>query len=151
MLRTHQIKVVIQMGIHALQMMVLTTLNHVEIPVIINDKLQEHHVVLVRWIFICLSIAALLFFTLLIVLGHHDFNDLSLPWLNPVLGPFGFLRGGHWARAAWKESIAFIVCLIGLIGLRPGNVYFRYVLFFFICFCWCCIGFVSYLVYGGDR
>ena len=118
----------------------------------INEKRDsERFAGVANLAFIGMAIAIMLFFILLVISAPSDFNELLMPWLNPILGPFGFLRGGHWAREAWKETVVFFLVLAGLVCAFYRNVYVRGILFLLFVFCWSAIGFISFLIYGGDR
>ena len=118
----------------------------------INEKSDsERFDVAVNLGFMGMAIAIMLFFILLVISAPSDFNELPMSWLNPILGPLGFLRGGHWARDAWKETVVFFLILAGLFGAFYRNVYVRGILLLLFVFCWNAIGFISFLTYGGDR
>lgn len=118
---------------------------------VINKSGPERFTDIVNLAFIGMAIAIMLFFILLVISAPSDFNELPMSWLNPILGPLGFLRSGHWARDAWKETVVAFLILAGLFGAFYRNVYVRGILFLLFVFCWSAIGFISFLIYGGDR
>ena len=119
-------------------------------PLLLDMIYAENYMsMIIKWISIALAVASVLFFVMLIMLGANDYTNLPYPWLNPLLGPFGFLRCDSYMHDAWKGTSIFFLVFALYLSPFCDNLYARSMVFLLSVFCWSAIGFLSLVACRG--
>ena len=97
-----------------------------------------------------LSVAGILALSLLAVFASKRLNDgLVCPWVNVLLGPFGFLRCGNPYGSTWKGFAVLYIAAAAYFAVFCDSIYFRCVYLVCMVLGWGTIGLCSVLLYGG--
>ena len=111
--------------------------------------LRKNHSPIAKWVVIVFSCVGMLLFVVIAVFAPENFNDLKYPWLNPLLGPLGFLRAKNYVQHGWIDfMILYAVVVVYFIPFLD-NIYFRSIFLILMVWVWGAVGFCSFLVYDG--
>lgn len=111
--------------------------------------LRKNHSPIAKWVVIVFSCVGMLLFMLLTVISPENFNDLKYPWLNPLLGPLGFLRAENHIQCLWKDFMVLFVVVVVYFIPFCDNIYFRSLFLILMVLAWGAVGFCSFLIYDG--
>lgn len=111
--------------------------------------LRKNHSPIAKWVVIVFSCVGMLLFMLLTVFLQEGFNNLKHPWINPLLGPLGFLRAENHIQCLWKDFMVLFVVVVVYFIPFCDNIYFRSIFLILMVWVWGAVGFCSFLVYDG--